>query len=102
MEEQLRFNLANFWEEASYQEGNLTNLSLHHPLNILSALMCGCSLVFNKFFPKSFKNRMLSQYIWLQAKVITFLVGVHWVLVPLGYLRIYLFLKLQNRKVSGR
>ena len=50
MEEQLRFNLANFWEEASYQEGNLTNLSLQHPLNILSALMCGCSLVFNKFF----------------------------------------------------
>ena len=49
MEEQLRFNLDNFWEESSYREGNLTNLSLHHPLNILSALMCGCSLVFNIF-----------------------------------------------------
>ena len=50
MEEQLRFNLDNFWEESSYREGNLTNLSLHHPLNILSALMCGCSLAFNTFF----------------------------------------------------
>ena len=50
MEEQLRFNLDNFWEESSYREGNLTNLSLHHPLNILSALMCGCSLIFNNLF----------------------------------------------------
>ena len=46
MEEQLRFNLDNFWEESSYREGNLTNLSLHHPLNILSALMCRFSITF--------------------------------------------------------
>ena len=66
MEEQLRFNLDNFWEESSYREGNLTNLSLHHPLNILSALMCGCSLVFNIFF-LSLRMDHQCQDIWLEV-----------------------------------
>ena len=55
MEQELRWDTDNFLAESSYQvlcstvlhctvlyyqEGNLTNLSLLHPLNILIGLMC--------------------------------------------------------------
>ena len=40
MEQELRWDTGDFLAESSYQEGNLTNLSLLHPLNILIGLMC--------------------------------------------------------------
>ena len=39
-EEFLRFNLEDFWISAPYNGSRFSNLSVYHPYNILSGIIC--------------------------------------------------------------
>ena len=83
-EEQLRFNLQNFWFEGVYEEGLLTNLPRLHILLLLYQIL----------------SKEIMNFISLEKKIMFSVYG-HFLLVPAGYTMILLFLWKQNKRVAG-
>ncbi len=85
-EESLRYDLEDFWAPITYKMEHLTNLPGYHPYNILIYIVC-----------ESIKN-----FIGKQNLQFYLLVSAHFVLVPFSYLKIVLFLRIQNKKIGGK
>lgn len=82
-EEFLRYNLEDFWATINYENERLTNLPLYHPYNMMIIIVC-----------ESFN------IVW-KVLMRHFLVFAHFALVPMSYLKIVLFLRMQNKKIGG-
>ena len=83
-EEHLRFNFADFYEENDhYNDGDLYNLPWYHPYQIWIYCLCINILKFILHF--------------LNSSAPGF---AHWILIPCGYAKIYIFLKKHNEKIK--
>ena len=84
-EEFLRFNLEDFWSPDPYDGSSFTKFPLYHPFKILSWILC-------KYWKIPWKQNKKRKNI---------LVYAHFILVPLSYLKIAMFLRHQNQRIGG-
>ena len=83
-EEFLRYNLQDFWDEINYEKEHLNNLPGYHPFNMMIYIIC-----------ESFN------IVWKTNFIAFFAVSANFALVPISYLKIVLFLRMQNKKIGG-
>ena len=63
-EEQLRFDLHNFWNDGGYYEGLLTNLPRLHPLALLYEILCKDKTLLHKLFIKRNHFQSMDTSFW--------------------------------------